>query len=180
MNGAIRVKKIMILCFVVLMWVTLLSTNAFPQKNPRSTSRLEIGGKFIFVEYGRPSLKGRNMLAQLEVNKIWRLGADKSTTVTSDSNLSFNKVSVPQGTYSLWLKKLGDKSYELLFNRKSGQWGTQHESIDDFADVPLTYSESNESVELFTINLVKATKGNGGEIELLWGNVVMRAPFTLK
>jgi hypothetical protein len=180
MNGAIRVKKIMILGFVSLMWITLLSTNAFPQKNPRSTSRLEIGGKFIFVEYGRPSLKGRDMLGQLEVNKIWRLGADKSTTLTSDSNLSFSKVSVPQGTYSIWLKKLGDKSYELLVNKKSGQWGTQHEAIDDFADIPLTYSENNESVELFTINLIKAAKGNAGEIEFLWGNVVLRAPFTVK
>jgi hypothetical protein len=173
-------KKITILCLLTLTWVALLSTNAFPQKNPRSTSRLEIGGKFIFVEYGRPSLKGRDMLAQLEVNKVWRMGADKSTTLTSDSNLSFNKVSVPQGTYSVWLKKLGDMSYELLLNKKSGQWGTQHEAIDDFSDVPLTYSESNESVEIFTINLIKATKGNGGEFELLWGNVVLKAPFTLK
>lgn len=173
-------KKTTFLFLLVSAWVALLSTNAFPQKNPRSTSRLDVGGKFIFVEYGRPSLKGRDMLSQLEVNKIWRLGADKSTTLTSDSNLSFNKLTIPQGTYSLWLKKLGDKSYELLFNKKSGQWGTQHEAIDDFANVPLTYSESNESVEMFTINLVKAAKGNGGEFEILWGNAVLRAPFTLK
>lgn len=173
-------KKTMILCLFGLTWIALLSTEVFPQKNPRSTSKLEIGGKFIFVEYGRPSLKGRDMLGQLEVNKVWRLGADKSTTFTSDSNLSFSKTSVPQGTYSLWLKKLGDKSYELLFNKKSGQWGTQHDAIDDFADVPLMYSESNESVEIFTINLIKATKGNGGEIELLWGKVALKAPFTLK
>jgi hypothetical protein len=120
------------------------------------------------------------MLAQLEINKIWRLGADKATTITSDSNLSFGKTSIPKGTYSLWLKKLGDKSYSLIFNRKSGQWGTQHESIDDFADIPLTYSESNESVELFTINLIRATKGNGADIELLWGSVVLKASFILK
>ncbi len=173
-------KKRMILCLLALTWVALVSTEALPQKNPRTTSKLEIGGKYIFVEYGRPSLKGRDMLTQLEVSKIWRLGADKSTTLTSSANLSFNKISVPPGTYSLWLKKLGDKSYELLFNSKSGQWGTQHESIDDFADVPLTYSESSESVELFTINLIRAAKGNGAEIELLWGNVVLKAPFTLK
>ena len=170
----------MILCLLTLTWVVQLSTEVFSQKNPRATSKLEIGGNFVLVEYGRPSLKGRDMLAQLEVSKVWRLGADKSTTLTSSANLSFNKVSVPQGTYSLWLKKLGDKSYALLFNRKSGQWGTQHESIDDFADVPLTYSETNESVELFTINLIQATKGNGAEIELLWGNVVLKAPFTLR
>ena len=173
-------RRMMMRCLLAMTWIALLSPNAFPQKNPRSTSRLEIGGKFIFVEYGRPSLKGRDMLDQLEVNKIWRLGSDKSTTLTSDSNLSCSKVSVPQGTYSLWLKKLGEKSYELIFNKKSGQWGTQHESIDDFAGVPLIYSEGNESVEMFTINLIKATKGNGGEIELLWGKNILRAPFTLK
>jgi DUF2911 family protein len=173
-------KKRMILCLLALTWVAQFSTELFSQKNPRTTSKLEMGGKYIFVEYGRPSLKGRDMLAQLEVNKFWRLGADKSTTLTSSANLSFNKITVPQGTYSLWLKKLGDKSYELIFNRKSGQWGTQHEPIDDFEDVPLTYSESNESVELFTINLIRATKGNGAEIELLWGKVVLKAPFTLK
>ncbi len=173
-------RKRLIVCFVVLIGLLQFTPNAFPQKNPRSTSRLEVGGKFIFIEYGRPSLNGRDMLGQLEVNKVWRLGADKSTTVTSDSNLSFNKLSVPSGTYSLWLKKLGDKSYALLFNRKSGQWGTQHDAIDDFESVPLTYAEVNEKVELFTINLVKAAKGNGGEIELRWGNVVLKAPFTVK
>ena len=165
---------------VTLTWFGLLTTIAFAQKNPKSTARLEIGGKFIFVEYGRPSLKGRDMLGQLETNKIWRLGADKSTTFTSDTNLSFNKVPVPQGTYSLWLKKLGDKTYELLFNKKSGQWGTQHEAIDDFASVPLSFSDGNENVEMFTIKLNKATKGNGGEIEFLWGSSVLRAPFNLK
>ena len=173
-------KKIMIMCLFALTGLELLTANAFAQKNPRSTSRLEIGGNFIFVEYGRPSLKGRDMLAQLEINKIWRLGADKSTTMTSDANLSFGKVFIPQGTYSVWLKKLGEKSYELIFNKKSGQWGTQHEAIDDFASVPLTYSEGNESAEIFTISLKKATKGNGGEIELLWGNSVLKASFTMK
>jgi len=172
-------NKLMI-SLVAFTCLGLLSTIAFAQKNPRSTARIEIGGKFIFIEYGRPSLKGRDMLGQLETNKIWRLGADKSTTFTSDTNLSFNKVFVPQGTYSLWLKKLGDKSYELLFNKKSGQWGTQHESIDDFASVPLSFSAGSENIEMFTINLSKANKGNGGEIEFLWGSSVLKAPFNVK
>jgi hypothetical protein len=172
-------NKLMI-SLVALTWVGLLVTNVFAQKNPRSTARLEIGGKFIFVEYGRPSLKGRDMLGQLETNKIWRLGADKSTTFTSDTNLSFNKVFIPQGTYSLWLKKLGDRDYELLFNKKSGQWGTQHEAIDDFASVPLSYSAGSENIETFTINLNKASKGNGGEIKFLWGSGVLKAPFNVK
>ncbi|MFN8007145.1 MAG: DUF2911 domain-containing protein [Terriglobia bacterium] len=166
--------------YLVLVGLTLFSSYAFPQKNPRSTSRIEIGDKFMFIEYGRPSLKGRDMFSQLETNKFWRLGADKSTTVTTSANLSFNKVSIPAGTYSLWLKKLDAKNFSLVFNKKSGQWGTQHDAIDDLDGIPLSYSEGTDSVEQFTINLVKSGKGNGGDIVLLWGNVALKAPFTFK
>lgn len=132
------------------------------------------------VEYGRPSLKGRDMLGLAEMGKVWRMGADKSTTFTSDGKVSFGKVAIPEGTYSLWLRKVGDKSFELVFNKKSGQWGTQYESIDDLASVPMTFSEAGESVEVFTINLKQGAKSNVGEFEILWGKTVLKAPFTLK
>ncbi len=150
------------------------------QRNPRATSHLDLGGKFVMIEYGRPSLKGRDILALAEPGKVWRMGADKSTTFTSDGRLTFGKVTVPGGTYSLWLKKVADKSFDLVFNKKSGQWGTQYESIDDQASVTMTVSEVAESLEVFTINLVRGAKANTGEIILMWGKSVLRAPFSVK
>jgi Protein of unknown function (DUF2911) len=160
--------------------ILLATVPLLAQRNPRATSKLELAGKFVMVEYGRPSLKGRDMLGLAEVGKVWRMGADKSTTFTSDGKASFGKVTVPEGTYSLWLRKVGDKSFELVFNKKSGQWGTQYESIDDLASVPLTFSEASESVEVFTINLKQGAKSNVGDFEILWGKTVLKAPFTLK
>jgi hypothetical protein len=161
--------------------VFLLTTGALlAQRNPRATAKLDVGGKFVMVEYGRPSLKGRDVLALAEPGKVWRMGADKSTTLTSDARLGFGKVTVPEGSYSLWLKKVGDKAFELVFNKKTGQWGTQYESIDDLASVPMSFSEGSESVELFTINLNKGTKANTGEIVLMWGKSILKAPFSIK
>ena len=106
------------------------------------------------------------------------MGADNSTTLTCSSNISFGKTSIPQGSYSLWLRKVDDKNYQLLFNKTTGQWGTEHDVTQDMAAVLLDMSQSSESVEQFTISFKEAPKG--GEIELLWGSVVLKAPFQFK
>jgi hypothetical protein len=154
---------------------------AFSQRNPRATSKIDIAGKFVMIEYGRPSMKGRDVLALIEPGKVWRMGADKSTTFTSDARLSFGKVTVPEGSYSLWLKKVGNRTFELVFNKQTGQWGTQYGgSIDDVASVPMTLSEGSEAVEMFTLSLARGAKANAGELTLQWGKAVLKAPFTVK
>ena len=160
----------------LVLMVTSATLNA--QSNPRGTAKLQKGGEYVMVEYGRPSLKGRDMIAQIAPGKVWRMGADKSTTLTTSANLSFGKVSIPSGSYSLWLRKVDDKNFNLVFNKTTGQWGTEHDATQDLATVPLTMGEGNKSVEQFTVNLKEAAKG--GELELLWGTTVLRAPFTFK
>ena len=174
MSGRIRKVGSLIL-------ITLVSSSiALAQRNPRATSKVDLAGKFVMIEYGRPSLKGRDILALIEPGKVWRMGADKSTTYTSDARVSFGKVTIPEGSYSLWLKKVGDRSFELVFNKKTGQWGTEYGSIDDVASVPMSFSEGSEAVEMFTLSLTKGSKANAGELTLQWGKAVLKAPFTVK
>jgi hypothetical protein len=165
-------------CTLVPLVLMVASTAAMAQSNPRGTAKLQKGGEYVMVEYGRPSLKGRDMITQIAPGKVWRMGADKSTTLTSSANLSFGKVSIPSGSYSLWLRKVDEKNFNLVFNKTTGQWGTEHDATQDLASVPLTMGEGNKSVEQFTINLKEA--GKGGELELLWGTITLKAPFTFK
>ncbi len=174
MNGVIRRTATLVLLTLVA------STVAFSQRNPRATSKLDVAGKFVMIEYGRPSMKGRDLLALTEPGKVWRMGADKSTTFTSDARTSFGKVTVPEGSYSLWLKKVGDRSFDLIFNKQTGQWGTQYGSIDDVASIPVTLSESGEAVEIFTLSLARGAKANAGELTLHWGKAVLKTSFTAK
>lgn len=171
-------KRIVIVFLPLLMVLLLAQSDLHAQRNPRATARLEKGGQFVMVEYGRPSLKGRDMLAQLQPGKVWRMGADKSTTLTCSSSISFGKISVPQGSYSLWLKKVEDKNFQLVVNKTTGQWGTEHDMLADFASIPLTMSQNSESVEQFTINFKETPKG--GDMELLWGTTVLKASFQFK
>jgi hypothetical protein len=170
-------RRLLILSLVPVLFVAAQST-IFAQRNPRGTARYEKGGKFVMVEYGRPSLKGRDMLGQLAPGKTWRMGADKSTTLTCSADLSFGKVNIPAGSYSLWLKKTGDKAFTLVVNKSTGQWGTEHDITADLASIPLSTTQGSEKVEQFTINIKEA--GKGAELQLLWDTTVMTVAFTMK
>ena len=171
------IKKLFHVCLSAVVLSTAASV-VYAQRNPRGTAKFEKNGKFVMVEYGRPSLKGRDMLGQLALGKPWRMGSDKSTTFTSTADLSFGKIAIPTGAYSLWLKKTGDKEFTLVFNKVTGQWGTEHDVTQDTYYVPLTTTAGSEKTEMFTIDFKEA--GKGAEIRLLWDTSILAASFTMK
>ena len=150
------------------------------QGNPRGNASLSLNGKAVSVEYGRPSLKGRSvdaLLGKLKPGGVWRLGADKSTTFMTETDLSFGSVTVPKGTYSLWARHDAD-GWKLVFNKQHGQWGTEHDAAQDLAAVPLKESKASKPAEQVTINLSKA--GAGGEVTIEWGDMKLAGDFTAK
>lgn len=164
-----------------LIVMAAFAVSALAQGNPRGTSKLTLKGKTVSVEYGRPSLKGRSedsLLGQLKAGDVWRLGADKSTTFSTGTDLAFGDVTVPSGEYSLWMQKQADNSWKLVFNKQHGQWGTQHDAAQDVASAPLKQSKASKPAEMVTITLAKA--GSGGTISIEWGTLMVSADFTAK
>jgi len=150
------------------------------QGNPRGTAKLELKGQTVSVEYGRPALKGRTveqLLGQLGVGDVWRLGADKSTTFSTGVDLAFGAVSIPKGEYSLWAQKAAD-GWKLVFNKQHGQWGMQHDAAQDLAATPLKETKGPKPEEMVTISLAK--EGEGGAITIQWGGTVLSASFKAK
>lgn len=160
--------------------ITALTGTAFAQGNPRETVKLALKGGTVSVEYGRPSLKGRTfdqLLGRLGEGKVWRLGADTSTTFSSGVDLAFGALTVPKGEYSLWaLKEAG--GWKLVFNKQYGQWGTEHDAKQDLGSTPLKESKGAKSEEMVTIKLAK--EGDGGSITIQWGDQVLSASFKAK
>jgi hypothetical protein len=145
-----------------------LATTAFAQGNPRDEAKLKLAGKTIAIEYGRPSLKGRDMLGRAEVGQDWRMGADAATTLTTEGDLSFAAVQVPKGTYTLKARKAAPDQWHLT------AW--RGETL--VAEVPLETSKPPESVEMFTIKLTE-DKGQG-LFRMSWGQTALSARFTAK
>jgi len=159
----------------------VLAVPAAAQGNPRGNASVTLGSTKVTIEYGRPSLKGRNvneMLGQLPAGEVWRLGADKSTTFTSTGALDFGGTAVPAGTYSLWARKESDNSWKLVFNSQHGQWGTNHDASKDAVAVPLKQEKASSSAEEVTIKLEQ--ESGGGEVTVQWGDLELSANFTAK
>ncbi len=147
-----------------------LAAPAFPQANPRGEAEATVSGKAVSIEYGRPSLKGRDMLAQAQVGKAWRLGADAATTLTTEADLAFGEVAVPKGTYVLTATKVEADKWHLNVLAKADR--------EKVADVILTPSKADEAVETFTIKLMG--EGDEGKLKMVWGQTVLKAAFTAK
>jgi hypothetical protein len=132
--------------------------------NPREELEAAVGAAQVSVEYGRPSLKGRDMLGQATEGVVWRVGADKATSLTTSAGLSFGERAVPAGNYTLKARKDAGDAWTLLL-----------ESGEKTTEVPLEARTLEESVELFTIQL---SGGASGRLEMHWGTRALTTSFT--
>lgn len=157
---------------LVLSFVLAASVGLAPavlaQVNPRGEAKVSLAGKAIVVEYGRPSLKGRDMLGKAAVGDEWRMGADGATTLETPVGLSFSSTPVAAGKYTLRAKKVSDTDWVLKLVREGKA----------AAEVPLQASPLDKSVEVFTIDLVE--EQGQGVFRMSWGTLALATPFTAK
>jgi hypothetical protein len=131
----------------------------------RGEAVLDLGGGKVSVEYGRPSLGGRDVKAMIEPGMEWRMGADAATTLTTDIDLKFGNKVVPKGKYVLRAKFVEQGKWTLLIVQDK----------TTVAEVPLTQGSNASAVEKLTIALDK--QGNGGKFTLSWGNLNISTQF---
>lgn len=146
------------------------------EESNRGTASATFGAMAVSIDYGRPQLQGRDMLAKATDGMVWRMGMNEATEIKTDANLHFGETVIPAGGYSLWMKKLASDKWELIFNKKTGIWGHEHPPADDLAAVPLTMSTAQESVETFTVELA-ASSETEGTLTAKWGTSVLSANF---
>ncbi|MEK7729205.1 MAG: DUF2911 domain-containing protein, partial [candidate division KSB1 bacterium] len=154
-------------------------TEAPAQEGGRGNATAAFAGKSVSINYGRPQLGGRDVLALAQEGMVWRLGKDEATEIKSETDLKFGETVIRAGHYSLWLKKVSATEWQLVFNKKTGMWGEPHPAEDDFATAPATLTTSANSVETFTIE-VTGDGESAGEITALWGTSIISAPFAVQ
>ena len=70
----------------------------------RGQSELALDGGKVSVEYGRPTLRGRNLEALIQPGDEWRMGSNAATTLTTDTPLKFGDKVLDAGKYILKAK----------------------------------------------------------------------------
>jgi hypothetical protein len=169
-----RFKNLLVLAAVLSMTIPALAQ----MNGARGTAEVTINGKKVTIDYGRPSLRGRDMLSEAKVGQVWRLGMNQATQIESTGSLVIAGKTLAAGKYTLWAKKTSDNSWTLAFHPKTGIWG-QPEMTEGFvAELPLKLTKAPTSVEEFTITLAD-NKGNAN-IKIMWGTAVLTGSFKVQ
>src|SRR6266581_2899089 len=121
------------------------------QLSPRDTARATIGGAALWIDYSRPSRRGRDIFGALEPwNRVWRTGANAATQFSTPVDLVIGGTPVPAGTYTLWTLPT-PAGWKLIINKLTGEWGTEYHAEQDLVHVDAKVETLARPVEQFTI-----------------------------
>jgi hypothetical protein len=151
-------------------WMAALAATVAVAQEQRGEAKATVASKQVTVEYGRPSLAGRDMLGKATPGTPWRMGAGSPTSLKTEADLAFGSVAVPNGSYILSAVKDEKGTWTMIV--------THPDTKAKVAEVPLISSTLKAPVEQFTIELTG--KGNAGEFAMMWGTAKMAAAFTGK
>jgi hypothetical protein len=135
--------------------------------------------KRVSIDYGQPHLRGRDVAPLVPTTGVWRLGANTSTTLTTEVDLVFGGTTVPAGTYSLYLFRTANGA-QLAINKQTGQWGTEYNQANDLARVPMKVTTLHQALDALQISLVPAQGAPKGTLRVVWGTLQMEADFDVK
>ena len=148
------------------------------QKSPKSVLTQTVGLTDITITYHRPGLKGRSMEKLAPTGKVWRTGANNATAFLTSKAITIGGKELAAGNYSLWTIP-GDGEWTIIINSKHG-WGTQYDESGDVMRFNVKAAKTAEATETVTINISDIdANGKDAALEIRWGNVSVKAPFTV-
>ena len=136
--------------------------------SPHETVKATIDGANVSVTYGRPYMKGRKIFGGIvPYGQVWRTGADEATILETDKALMIGALHINPGKVSLY-SLVTDKTWTLVINKQTGQWGTEYAQAQDLGRVPMRVEMLPAPVEQFTIAIEKNPAGKGGRLVMQW------------
>ncbi len=152
--------------------------NQNPPLSPAEQASVTLGGKDVTIYYCAPSMKGRKIFGGVvPYDKVWRTGANTSTTLKTAATLHIGDLVVPPGTYTLYTLPQ-EKGWKLIVNKQTGQWGTVYKEDQDLGRVKMLEGVvPSAPVETFMIDF-QDTSGNKTQLHLKWDLTNVYVPIT--
>jgi len=164
-------KKLSLL--LVLFLAFSFTTEAQKAKSPRMQAEGEVFGSNTVVDYGAPSVKGREIWGGLEAyGKVWRAGANENTTIEFDKDVKINGKKLAAGKYGFFIIPNENSDWVLIFNKKNDAWGAyDYKEKDDAVRVNVTPIFVDDVQEMLQFRIGENT------IMFAWEKVRIAFPF---
>ena len=147
--------------------------------SPAETATGTIGSSMITIAYSSPRVKGREgqifnqgglIQRSHKEYPVWRAGANAATTMATTGDLKIGDVSVPKGTYTLFVDISNPDQWTLIISKKTGEWGLAYDPSQDLGRTKMEMSKPPQMVE----NLTWSVESNA--IKLAWEDHVATVP----
>lgn len=139
-----------------------------PAASPASKVMQTVGMTEVEVAYSRPSMRGREIFGGLvPYDKMWRTGANASTKITFDNDVSIAGNDLKKGTYALYTIP-GKEEWTIIIHTNTSHWGVGGYKADEdafrFTAKPTTL---DAAVETFTIGFSNIGLGTAN-VDISW------------
>lgn len=148
--------------------------------SPGGLAELTVGDLSVSIPYSRPSVRGRKIFgteadkALLPYGKYWRLGANETTQITFNKDVTFNGEMVKAGTYRIYAIP-GANSFEIRLNSEISFWGySEPDYAKDILKTQVNVQKTESNVEQLTIRMAEADGGINVIIE--WADTRLTIP----
>ena len=94
-------------------------------------------------------------------------------------DLKIGDLSVPKGTYTLFVDISDPDNWTLIVNKQTGEWGLRYDGSQDLGKTNMTMSKPPALVEELKYT-IDDLGGNKGKITLAWENHEASVPITVQ
>ena len=166
-------KKMLLLSFALLATTFVFAQEAAKpapkaMASPAAKAEGKIGDKSIVISYHQPAVKGRKIWGDLvPFDKVWRTGANNTTTITLDKDVKVGGKTLAAGRYAIFSIPTAT-DWTIIFNKGADQWGAyDYKESDDVLRIKAKSAKS----DAFNERLTFAVKEK--QIALMWENLVV-------
>lgn len=167
------------------------------EKTPTGGQRY-VDGKWVVVDYSRPLLRGRTDIFGSGASygtfvngdaTIWRVGANDTTLLTTQTPLRIGTTTVPPGIYNVfvdlkpgaWTLVLNTQPRQTTYdpNEKVKLYGAyNYDRTFDVLRAPMTVTTSGPSVDQLTITFVDVS-ATSATLSIAWDKTVATVPIAV-
>lgn len=172
-------KRLLMCAGILVAATTSLSAQQNPPASPSETATATMAGKTITISYNSPRVKGREghiftkdgLISHNPHYPVWRGGANNATMLKTDADLMIGDLTVPKGTYTLFVDISDPDNWTLIVNKKTGEWGLAYDGSQDLGRVKMEMSKPASTIEDLKYTI------DDGKITLAWENHVASVPL---
>ncbi len=178
-------KRLLLCLGLLVLATTVFAQPKKPVLSPPATATATIGGKSISIRYASPRVRGRaghiftkdGLIGKDPHYPVWRAGANAATTLKTDADLTIGDLSVPKGTYTLFVDISNPDQWTLIVNKQTGEWGLAYNGSYDLGRVTMHMSKPPHTLEDLRWTIKSIGHGKG-MLTLSWENHSASVPFT--